>query len=114
MAAHAEGYTPSPSPLSHSRTAVDTDSDSDSDLEDALAGVSRVEAAAAVWGPRSRWILFLGIALAAYVYSLDGERCVEERADRRHDDVPVSQLCVSPGAFVIPPHFAHLHGTPSL
>ncbi|TYJ53742.1 hypothetical protein B9479_005650 [Cryptococcus floricola] len=40
--------------------------------EEVLTGVSKVEAAAAVWGPKSQWFLFIGIALSAYIYSLDG------------------------------------------
>ncbi|KAK4688897.1 MFS transporter, SIT family, siderophore-iron:H+ symporter, partial [Tremellales sp. Uapishka_1] len=37
-----------------------------------LTGVSKVEAAQAVWGTTSRWFLFIGIGLMAYIYSLDG------------------------------------------
>jgi hypothetical protein len=46
--------------------------------------------------PKGRgWLVFLGIALAAYIYSLDGELEDPQVADSRHDDVPVSLVCVS-------------------
>lgn len=38
-----------------------------------LQGVRRVEAIQAVWTDRSRIVLFIGLALASYVYSLDGK-----------------------------------------
>lgn len=60
---------------------VESDSFSDSDTE-SLAGVTSVEAANAVWGG-SRWVLFVGIALAAYVYSLDGKSNIGGRTGRR-------------------------------
>ncbi|KAI0819605.1 drug:h+ antiporter [Trametes gibbosa] len=41
--------------------------------EDAHAGVRAVQAAEHVFGRRSRWFLFTGIALASYVYSLDNQ-----------------------------------------
>ncbi|KAI0666920.1 drug:h+ antiporter [Trametes maxima] len=41
--------------------------------EDAHAGVRAVEAAEHVFGPSSKWFLFIGIALASYVYSLDNQ-----------------------------------------
>ncbi|KAI0353438.1 drug:h+ antiporter [Trametes cingulata] len=41
--------------------------------EDAHAGVRTVEAAEQVFGRTSRWFLFVGIALASYVYSLDNQ-----------------------------------------
>ncbi|OSD00087.1 drug:h+ antiporter [Trametes coccinea BRFM310] len=41
--------------------------------EDAHAGVRTVEAAEQVFGTTSRWFLFVGIALASYVYSLDNQ-----------------------------------------
>ncbi|KAI0365208.1 drug:h+ antiporter [Pilatotrama ljubarskyi] len=41
--------------------------------EDAHAGVRTVEAAEQVFGRTSRWFLFIGIALASYVYSLDNQ-----------------------------------------
>ncbi|KAI9069135.1 MFS general substrate transporter, partial [Trametes sanguinea] len=41
--------------------------------EDAHAGVRAVEAAEQVFGTTSRWFLFIGIALASYVYSLDNQ-----------------------------------------
>ncbi|WVO19791.1 uncharacterized protein IAS62_001081 [Cryptococcus decagattii] len=44
----------------------------DTSSEEVLTGVSKVEAAAAVWGPKSQWFLFIGIALSSYIYSLDG------------------------------------------
>ncbi|WWC66478.1 uncharacterized protein I206_100380 [Kwoniella pini CBS 10737] len=40
--------------------------------EHMLAGVAKVEALQAVWGPTSKWFLFGGIALSSYIYSLDG------------------------------------------
>ncbi|GMK58689.1 hypothetical protein CspeluHIS016_0601310 [Cutaneotrichosporon spelunceum] len=43
---------------------------SDSDLKP--MGVLKVEAAEAFWTPKTRWILFISLLLAAYVYSLDG------------------------------------------
>ncbi|ORY20677.1 major facilitator superfamily domain-containing protein [Naematelia encephala] len=36
------------------------------------SGVTKIEAAQAVWGPKNQWFLFLGIGLSAYIYSLDG------------------------------------------
>ncbi|WVO17819.1 hypothetical protein L204_105517 [Cryptococcus depauperatus] len=47
------------------------DEDDTSSVE-IVTGVSKVEAAAAVWGPKSQWLLFIGIGLTAYIYSLDG------------------------------------------
>ncbi|KAI0334669.1 MFS general substrate transporter [Cubamyces sp. BRFM 1775] len=41
--------------------------------QDAHAGVRAVEAADLVFGKTSRWFLFIGIALASYVYSLDNQ-----------------------------------------
>ncbi|KLT42926.1 MFS general substrate transporter [Cutaneotrichosporon oleaginosum] len=35
-------------------------------------GVLKVEAAEAFWSPKTKWILFISLLLAAYVYSLDG------------------------------------------
>ncbi|TFK47474.1 MFS general substrate transporter [Heliocybe sulcata] len=40
--------------------------------EDGTNGVKTVEAAEQVYGRYSRWCLFLGLASAAYIYSLDG------------------------------------------
>ncbi|WWC86118.1 uncharacterized protein L201_000989 [Kwoniella dendrophila CBS 6074] len=40
--------------------------------EQLAAGVAKVEAIQAVWGPTSKWFLFVGIGLSAYIYSLDG------------------------------------------
>ncbi|KAJ9093910.1 hypothetical protein QFC19_008142 [Naganishia cerealis] len=40
--------------------------------DDSPSGVNMVEAAQAVWNKRTRWYLFGGIALASYIYSLDG------------------------------------------
>ncbi|KAG8949843.1 hypothetical protein FRC03_000216, partial [Tulasnella sp. 419] len=40
--------------------------------EDAQIGVKRVEAAARVFKGRSKWLLYLGLALVSYIYSLDG------------------------------------------
>ncbi|KAI0759138.1 drug:h+ antiporter [Trametes elegans] len=40
--------------------------------EDAHLGVKTVEAAEKVYGRYSKWFLFVGIALASYIYSLDG------------------------------------------
>lgn len=37
-----------------------------------LAGVARVETIQAVWTTKSRWVLFIALGLASYVYSLDG------------------------------------------
>jgi len=48
------------------------DDSSIADSAELLTGVSKVEAAQAVWGPKSRWFLFTGIALSSYIYSLDG------------------------------------------
>lgn len=39
---------------------------------DTQQGVLKAEATRRVWGPRSKIFLYLGIALVAYVYSLDG------------------------------------------
>ncbi|WVQ85445.1 hypothetical protein IAT38_007610 [Cryptococcus sp. DSM 104549] len=44
----------------------------DTSSVEVLTGVSKVEAAQAVWGPKSQWFLFIGIGLSAYIYSLDG------------------------------------------
>ncbi|TBU22782.1 drug:h+ antiporter [Dichomitus squalens] len=41
--------------------------------EDAHIGVKAVEAAEKVYGRHSKWFLFIGIALASYIYSLDGQ-----------------------------------------
>ncbi|KAH9846877.1 drug:h+ antiporter [Lenzites betulinus] len=41
--------------------------------EDAHVGVKTVEAAEKVYGRYSKWFLFVGIALASYIYSLDGQ-----------------------------------------
>ncbi|CDO70201.1 hypothetical protein BN946_scf184942.g1 [Trametes cinnabarina] len=41
--------------------------------EDAHIGVKTVEAAEKVYGRYSKWCLFIGIALASYIYSLDGQ-----------------------------------------
>ncbi|KAI0329355.1 drug:h+ antiporter [Cubamyces sp. BRFM 1775] len=41
--------------------------------EDAHLGVKTVEAAEKVYGRYSKWFLFVGIALASYIYSLDGQ-----------------------------------------
>ncbi|KAI9060414.1 drug:h+ antiporter [Trametes sanguinea] len=41
--------------------------------EDAHIGVKTVEAAEKVYGRYSKWFLFVGIALASYIYSLDGQ-----------------------------------------
>ncbi|KAI0367328.1 drug:h+ antiporter [Pilatotrama ljubarskyi] len=41
--------------------------------EDAHLGVKTVEAAERVYGRYSKWFLFLGIGLASYIYSLDGQ-----------------------------------------
>ncbi|WWD18029.1 hypothetical protein CI109_102476 [Kwoniella shandongensis] len=46
--------------------------DSDTSSVEVLTGVSKVEAVQAVWGPKSQWFLFIGIALSSYIYSLDG------------------------------------------
>ncbi|KAK8865789.1 hypothetical protein IAR55_000936 [Kwoniella newhampshirensis] len=46
--------------------------ESDTSSVEVLTGVSKVEAAQAVWGPKSQWFLFIGIALSSYIYSLDG------------------------------------------
>ncbi|KAK6905574.1 hypothetical protein I203_106404 [Kwoniella mangroviensis CBS 8507] len=46
--------------------------DDNSSQENMLAGVAKVEALQAVWGPTSKWFLFVGIGLSAYIYSLDG------------------------------------------
>ncbi|KAI0781782.1 drug:h+ antiporter [Abortiporus biennis] len=40
--------------------------------QDAHIGVKAVEAAEKVYGKYSKWFLFIGLALASYVYSLDG------------------------------------------
>ncbi|KAI0755989.1 drug:h+ antiporter [Irpex lacteus] len=48
------------------------DSQSTFDAPDAQLGVKTVEAAQKVYGPHSKWFLFLGLALASYIYSLDG------------------------------------------
>nr|VWP00768.1 C3H1-type domain-containing protein [Ganoderma boninense] len=40
--------------------------------QDAHLGVKAVEAAEKVYGRYSKWLLFIGLALASYVYSLDG------------------------------------------
>ncbi|KAH8083649.1 major facilitator superfamily domain-containing protein [Filobasidium floriforme] len=37
-----------------------------------LAGVRRVETVQAVWTKKSRWVLFIALGLASYIYSLDG------------------------------------------
>ncbi|KAI5476706.1 MFS transporter, drug:H+ antiporter [Pseudohyphozyma bogoriensis] len=36
-------------------------------------GIHKVESVARVWGPKSKWCLWIGVALASYVYSLEGE-----------------------------------------
>ncbi|OBZ77205.1 Siderophore iron transporter 3 [Grifola frondosa] len=41
--------------------------------EDAHVGVKTVEAAEKVYGRYSKWFLFIGIGLASYIYSLDGQ-----------------------------------------
>ncbi|KAI0691091.1 drug:h+ antiporter [Cerioporus squamosus] len=41
--------------------------------EDAHLGVKAVEAAERVYGRYSKWFLFVGIGLASYIYSLDGQ-----------------------------------------
>ncbi|KAL1938676.1 hypothetical protein VTO73DRAFT_11279 [Trametes versicolor] len=41
--------------------------------EDAHLGVKTVEAAERVYGRWSKWFLFIGIGLASYIYSLDGQ-----------------------------------------
>ncbi|KAI0742084.1 drug:h+ antiporter [Daedaleopsis nitida] len=41
--------------------------------EDAHLGVKAVEAAEKVYGRYSKWFLFIGIGLASYIYSLDGQ-----------------------------------------
>ncbi|KAI8995203.1 drug:h+ antiporter [Trametes punicea] len=41
--------------------------------EDAHFGVKTVEAAERVYGRYSKWLLFIGIGLASYIYSLDGQ-----------------------------------------
>ncbi|WRT64021.1 uncharacterized protein IL334_000948 [Kwoniella shivajii] len=46
--------------------------DDASSHDEMLAGVAKVEAVQAVWGPVSKWFLFGGIALSSYIYSLDG------------------------------------------
>ncbi|KAI5477370.1 MFS transporter, drug:H+ antiporter [Pseudohyphozyma bogoriensis] len=35
-------------------------------------GIHKVESVARVWGPKSKWCLWIGVALASYVYSLEG------------------------------------------
>ncbi|EMD31052.1 hypothetical protein CERSUDRAFT_163556 [Gelatoporia subvermispora B] len=40
--------------------------------QDAHVGVKKVEAAEKVYGRYSKWFLFIGLALASYIYSLDG------------------------------------------
>ncbi|KAI0828474.1 drug:h+ antiporter [Trametes gibbosa] len=40
---------------------------------DAHLGVKTVQAAEKVYGPYSKWFLFIGIGLASYIYSLDGQ-----------------------------------------
>ncbi|KAG8996658.1 hypothetical protein FRB94_008155 [Tulasnella sp. JGI-2019a] len=37
-----------------------------------LKGVAKVEAAQGVWSEYSKWMLYLGIGLASYIYSFDG------------------------------------------
>ena len=39
--------------------------------QDAHIGVKKVEAAARLYGKYSKWILFLSLGLASYIYSLD-------------------------------------------
>ncbi|KAG9042123.1 hypothetical protein FS837_011259 [Tulasnella sp. UAMH 9824] len=46
--------------------------DAQFDTPDAHIGVKKVEAAAKVYRGRTKWFLYLGIALASYIYSLDG------------------------------------------
>ncbi|KAH9895800.1 drug:h+ antiporter [Cubamyces lactineus] len=41
--------------------------------EDAHLGVKTVEAAERVYGRYTKWLLFVGIGLASYIYSLDGQ-----------------------------------------
>lgn len=42
------------------------------DSEEPQVGVKTVEAAEKVYGKYSKWFLFIGLALASYIYSLDG------------------------------------------
>lgn len=42
------------------------------DTPDAHIGVKKVEAAAKIYRGRAKWFLYLGIAFASYIYSLDG------------------------------------------
>ncbi|EKM58957.1 uncharacterized protein PHACADRAFT_25102 [Phanerochaete carnosa HHB-10118-sp] len=42
------------------------------DTDEAQVGVKTVEAAEKVYGKYSKWFLFIGLALASYIYSLDG------------------------------------------
>ncbi|KAG6814897.1 hypothetical protein H0H93_011822, partial [Arthromyces matolae] len=46
---------------------------SDEDVAAAHFGVKTVEATHKVYGKYSKWFLFLGLGLAAYIYSLDGQ-----------------------------------------
>lgn len=62
-----EGYMPhNPSPpVSEAETLA-------SDVALKPVGVLKVEAAQVAWNEKTKWILFISLNLAAYVYSLDG------------------------------------------
>ncbi|KAG8906768.1 hypothetical protein FRC01_007900 [Tulasnella sp. 417] len=61
-------------PVTHPSSSEPSVSHDDAqfDTPDAHIGVKKVEAAAKVYRGRTKWFLYLGIALASYIYSLDG------------------------------------------
>ncbi|KAI0367339.1 drug:h+ antiporter [Pilatotrama ljubarskyi] len=65
---HSDGALEAAIPKLDFATKVEIESE-----EDAHLGVKTVEAAEKVYGRYSKWFLFIGIALASYIYSLDGQ-----------------------------------------
>lgn len=61
-------------PVTHPSSSEPSVSHDDAlfDTPDAHIGVKKVEAAAKVYRGRTKWFLYLGIAFASYIYSLDG------------------------------------------
>ncbi|KAF9229770.1 MFS general substrate transporter [Gyrodon lividus] len=62
---------PSPHHGDRAETTSVVDEDAETAERDAHLGVKKVEAALRVYGRYSRWCLFIGLALASYIYSLD-------------------------------------------
>ncbi|KAI0354154.1 drug:h+ antiporter [Trametes cingulata] len=65
---HSDGALEAAIPKLDFATKIEIESE-----EDAHLGVKTVEAAEKVYGRYSKWFLFVGIALASYIYSLDGQ-----------------------------------------